>query len=479
MPVASWPVRTLRGRIALWYGGVITICLLTYSVTVGLSFTRHVEQELDRRVHEDIELAARAIVVDSAGAPAWPGGFLGKQIEEEEGGGHWIEVWDHRGARRLVAGTFDPVLPEVPDTRNLGSARTVELATGRVRVMSERVRIDGAEFVVRAVVSEVSARQQVHSLWLQLAGISLTVLVLGGIGGVVLAHRLLGPLARMADHAKRITAEDLHERLKVESAGEELELLRDSFNATLARLEASFGQLKRLTADASHEIRTPLTALRSVGEVALQRDLSKDEYREVIGTMLEEVDRLSRLSDELLAIARAEAGQAHYHFESLDLCALVEDVAEQLSVLAEEREQTLSVGCDEQVSVAGDRLALRQALINLIDNAIKYSPERSHVEVRLRSEAESALIEVIDQGPGIAPEHRERIFERFYRIDSSRSREMGGTGLGLSLVKLTVDAHGGRIELDSTVERGSTFRLVLPMDGAADGLRRARSSKSG
>jgi len=462
LAVLSWRPRTLRSRIALWYGAIITICLLTYSLTVCITFAHHVSQELDRRVHEDIELAARAIVVDSSGTPSWPGGFLGKQIEEEDGGGHWVEVWDSAGERRLIAGTFDPALSDVPDAKALGSARTVELPTGAVRVMTERVQVEGAKFLVRAAVLEVGARRQVRTLWLQLAAISLTVLLLGGIGGVVLANRLLGPLARMADHARRITAEELHERLKVEVAGEELEQLRDAFNATLARLEASFGQLRRFTADASHEIRTPLTALRSVGEVALQGNKSNDEYREVIGTMLEEVDRLSRLSDELLTIARAEGGQAHYHFESLDLAALVNGVAEQLSVLAEEREQTLDVRTDVPVTIHADRLALRQALINLIDNAIKYSPEGTRVEVRLSAGAGTAVIEVEDEGPGIPPEHAERIFERFYRIDPSRSREMGGTGLGLSLVKLAAEAHGGHVEVTTSSGRGSTFRLILP-----------------
>jgi len=460
---ASWGVRTLRARIALWYGSIITICLLSYSLTVAFSFSNHVELELDRRVHEDIELAARAIVVDSSGIPTWPGGFLGKQIAEEEGGGHWVEVWGPTGHRHLTAGTFDPQVPGRPDQSRFGFARTVQSPSGPVRVLTERVLIGGREFQVRAIVSEVGARQQVHSLWLQLAMISVTVLVLGGAGGILLAHRLLGPLARMADRARRITAEELHERLNVEAEGEELEQLRDAFNATLARLEGSFGQLRRFTADASHEIRTPLTALRSVGEVALQGERSKDEYRDVIGTMLEEVDRLSRLADELLTIARVEGGQARYHFEPLDLAALLGDVAEQLGVLAEERGQSLEVRTAAPVMVDGDRLALRQALINLIDNAIKYSPEGTRVEVRAYSAAGAAIVDVEDEGPGIPPEHAERIFERFYRIDPSRSREMGGTGLGLSLVRLAAEAHRGRVEVLTNAPRpGSTFRLVLP-----------------
>ena len=453
-------MRTLRARIAVWYGAIIAVCLLGYSAAVGASFARHVWNELDHRVHEDIELAARAVSVDASGRPSWPAGYLTKQIEEEEGGGHWVEIWDFGGNRLLTVGTFRPELLSAP--RSEEPPRTMQTRAGPVRVKTEAVQIEKATFFVRAAVSEESARRQILSLWRELAAISLAVLVLGGIGGIFLAHRLLGPLARMAERAHRITAEELHQRLEVEVAGEELEQLRDSFNATLARLERSFEQLRRFTADASHEIRTPLTALRSVGEVALQGQTSNEQYREVIGTMLEEVDRLSRLAGELLTIARTEAGQTQYTFEPLDLGQLARGVAEQLEVLAEERQQKLVLQTERGVIVDGDRLALRQAVMNLIDNAIKYSPEGAEVSVVVRNADSAGVIEVRDHGPGIPPEHRGKIFERFYRIDPGRSREMGGTGLGLSLVKLTADGHGARVEVEGPPDGGSLFRLVLP-----------------
>ncbi len=449
--------------MTLWYGVIIAFCLLAYSAAVGLTFRAHVEAELDRRVHEDIELAGRALLVDADGRPSWPGGFLGKQLAEEEGGGHWIEVWSARGVRLLATGTMEPAAlapPVVEDSTSLG-ARTLALPGGSVRLMTEPVSVGSSKFLVRAAVSEAASRRQVRTLWLELAGVTATVLTLGGLGGYVLARRLLGPLSRMAAHARRITAEQLHERLEEEPSGEELNQLREGFNDTLARLERSFGELRRFTADASHEIRTPLTALRSVGEVGLRGARTADDYREVIGTMLEEVDRLSRLADELLTLSRAEAGQARLRMEAVDLCAVGAEVVDRLSVLAEERGQKLECRLEEPVLVRGDRLALRQALMNLVDNAIKYAPDGSRVLVAAGKRAGRAFIEVQDEGPGIAAEHRTLVFERFYRVDSGRSREMGGTGLGLSLVKWTTEAHGGRVELD-TGESGSTFRLILP-----------------
>ncbi len=463
-PAESRRFGSLRTRITLWYGGLLALCLFAFSLAVGTSFTAHVQAELDRRVHEDIELAARAVLVDETGRVSWAGGFLGKQIHEEEGGGHWLEVWNTRGERLLASGTTTEPLrlgPPEPTGSN-HHARTLVLPIGRVRVLTDPVFASGSRLLLRAAVSETGARAQVRSLWLQLGLLSLTVLTLGGLGGYALAQRSLGPLARMAEHARRITAEQLHERLSAEDSGTELNQLRDSFNDTLARLERSFAQLRRFTADASHELRTPLTALRSVGEVGLRGSRSSEEYREVIGTMLEQADRLSRLADDLLTLARSETGQAQLHFEPVDLPALAEEVSERLSVLAEERGQTLETRADGPVIVPGDRPALRQALSNLVDNAIKYSPEATRVLVRVGRDRDRAWVEVKDEGPGIPEEDRERIFERFYRIDSSRSREMGGTGLGLSLVKGIAEAHAGHVELETGKGRGSLFRLVLP-----------------
>jgi heavy metal sensor kinase len=466
---ASAPARSrfrrLRTRITAWYGAIIAVCLIAYSAAVGTSFMARVQAELDHRVHEDIELASRAILVDDRGRLSWPRGFLDRQVHEEEGGGHWIEVLSLGGERLLTLGTRETL--SLPSTEGASgssdSPRTLRLPAGPVRVMTESIEVEGKRFLVRAAVSEAGARKQVRRLWLELAALSLTVLAFGGLGGFLLARRALGPLARMADHARRITAEQLSERLSLEKSSTEVDQVRDAFNDTLARLEYSFDQLRRFTADASHELRTPLTALRSVGEVGLRRAKTAEDYREVIGTMLEEVDRLSRLSDVLLMLARADARRAQLRREPVDLSTLACEVAGQLSVLAEERGQTLAAHSEGPVLVEGDRLALRQALLNLVDNAIKYSPEGTRVGVVAGKRRNRAFVEVRDEGPGIAPEHRERIFERFYRVEGSRSREMGGSGLGLSLVKWAAEAHAGRVELETEEGEGSTFRLVLPI----------------
>lgn len=454
--------RSLRTVIALWYGGIIAICLVAYSLGVGYAFERHLKSELDRRVHEDTELAARSLVLDEGGKLDWAGGFLGKQIDEEEGGGHWLEVWSDDGQRILTAGTVaDPRLGSLVDSPN-GGGRTVATSEGALRVMTDSVVAGGRAYRIRAAVSEAGTRAQMRELRLELAAISLLVLVLGGLGGFAIARRAVGPVGRLAEGARRITAEHLHERLPEEPSSAEVDDLRRAFNDTLARLDRSFDQLGRFSGDASHELRTPLTALRSVGEASLRRPHTAEEYRDVIGSMLEEVDRLTHLSDDLLTLARAETGKAHLRLEPVELSALARDVTSHLSVLAEERGQTIEVAAEQAVVVNGDQAALRQAVINLVDNAIKYSPKNTRVRVEVGVSEDQAVLRVQDEGPGISAADQPRVFDRFFRADRQRSREMGGTGLGLSIVKLVAEAHGGTVDLESEPGRGCAFTIRLP-----------------
>lgn len=298
----------------------------------------------------------------------------------------------------------------------------------------------------------------------------LVVLVLGlpviaglaGVGGYLLARRALAPIDHLAADARRITAERLHERLSVANTHDEIGRLAAVVNDTFARLESSFDQLRRFTADASHELRTPLSVIRGIGELGLGETRTPAEYKEAIGSMLEEVDRLARLVDTLLQLSRGDAGTVRLSPESLDLSDLARDVAASLGVLAEERRQRVRVDAPQPVIVGADRLVLRDAIANLVDNAIKYGPLGSQIAVTVHADTTEAALTVSDQGPGIPAEHRERIFDRFYRVDEGRSRGMGGTGLGLAIAKWAVEANGGKLSLVST-GAGAAFRVSLPL----------------
>jgi signal transduction histidine kinase len=281
-----------------------------------------------------------------------------------------------------------------------------------------------------------------------------------GIGGYVLARRALAPIERMTSHARTITAERLADRIPIDNPDDEMGRLAAVFNQTLGRLEQSFEQMRRFTSDVSHQLRTPLTAIRSVGEVGLRAG-RRDEasYRAVIGSMLEETDRLSVLVDRLLTLSRAEMHQADVAPDSVNLVELAQDVVGHLGVLAEEKGQSISVDASGAPTAVVDRVVLRQALINLVDNAIKFTPIGGQVSIRVSGSNGVALVDVSDTGPGIPATAQERIFDRFYRANEESGT---GTGLGLSIAKGAVEANGGDLKLAYSGPDGTTFRITLP-----------------
>jgi heavy metal sensor kinase len=318
----------------------------------------------------------------------------------------------------------------------------------------------------RSARLEARLRQQLGEVAVVLVlGLPLVVLM-AGAGGYLLARRVLAPIDRLASETRRITAERLHERLSVLNPHDEIGRLASAINETFARLESSFAGLRRFTADASHELRTPLAILRGIGEVGLSAPRDPAEYRRAMGDMLEEVDRLTTLVDTLLRLSHADAGTIRLSREVLDLGPIVSDLTASLAMLAEERDQRVLVEAPAGLAVSADRVLLREALMNIVDNAIKYGPRGSAIVVRVQRAGDEAVVTVADEGPGIAPEYRERIFERFFRVDEGRSRTAGGSGLGLAIAKWAVEVNGGRIAVQANPAGGAVFGVVLPLSRA-------------
>jgi heavy metal sensor kinase len=460
----AWRPRSVRVRLTLWYAGSLAVVLVFYAGGVFIFLGHHLLTELDGRLHEDFEVAEQMLERASDGGIRWRAGH--PHEEEESGDDSWLEVWSPEGKllyrRESSAGEGGALRFSAAPPGRRGYQSIALPNETRVRVLSGPYAIDGVPAVIRVARSEARFHHELNELLLVL-GLGLPVAVAAaGFGGYGLARRALAPVSQMADRARTITAERLSERLPVVNPDDELGQLAAVFNDTFARLEQSFAQLRRFTADASHELRTPLTAIRSVGEVGLRERRDERAYREIVGSMLEEADRLGRLVDSLLTLSRADAGQVKLTLSRVDLVELAREVASHLGVLAEEKRQSLTLDATAPVFAAADRLVFRQAVINLVDNAIKYSPEGGRVRIVVRDRAQGPILEVIDTGPGIAAEYREHIFDRFYRVDKARSRAMGGTGLGLAIARWAVEAHGGRLELESEEGRGSTFRIVLP-----------------
>jgi heavy metal sensor kinase len=288
---------------------------------------------------------------------------------------------------------------------------------------------------------------------------------LAAAGGALIARAALGPVDEMTRTARRITAVDLDRRLARRGTGDELDRLADTLNDMLARLGQAFGEMRRFAADAAHELRTPLTVLKGGIEVALRGARSAEEYRAVLASSLEEVDRLVRLAEDLLLLSRSTAGTGSPR-RPVDLEPLLLEVLDLGARLAQGTGVSLRINDAAPATVLGDPLALRRAVLNLVENAVKYTPAGGKVELSLRSADGEAWLAVADTGIGLEPADAARIFEPFVRLDAARSRETGGTGLGLSIARAIVLAHGGSIGVESQPGAGSRFTIRLPLAGS-------------
>jgi heavy metal sensor kinase len=381
-----------------------------------------------------------------------------------------VDPGGHPGFRS--ARLHDAALPLSDDTRD---------KAGRGVPIFETVRLDGRERVrlvtlphlhegrlAQLVQVGIPLRRMDRTLAHYLQTLLVLVplgLALAAAGGAMTARIALGPVDQMTRTARRITAEDLARRVPTRETGDELDRLAETLNAMLARLESTFGQMRRFAADAAHELRTPLTALRGGIEVALRANRSSAEYREVLGSSLEEVERVIRLAEDLLLLSRNSAGveETHSHVELEPLALDVLDVGARLAhgtgVVVRLREAT-------DATVLGNPHGLRRALLNLVENGVKYTPSGGRVELALSRAERHAELVVQDTGPGIEPDQAQRIFEPFVRLSAGRQGRAGGAGLGLAIARSIVIAHGGTLSLTTVPGDGCRFTIRLPLADA-------------
>jgi heavy metal sensor kinase len=462
-----WQRRSLRLRLTFWYAITSTVVLLVLGGLMFLVVRGRLLSQLDRQLRGDFEMIESKVVRDPAGNLRWLG--YGHDIDEaqwEKEAGPWFEILSPTGSILLREGLLSdwkPLSSLMPRVGAITSFSAELRGHLHVRALADNTVIAGEPVLLRVFRSEAELRRAMAEFGVVLGlGLPLSV-ALSAVGGYLIAHRSLSPVSQIAARARQITGESLEGRLPVPNPHDELGQLVTVFNATLARLENSFGELRRFTADASHELRTPLTALRAVGEAALRSEAEDTKgLREALASMLEEARRLSDVVDALLLLARADTGGVSPSLQQVDLAGLLDEVRETLLVLAEEKSQQIEIAA-EPITVRADRELLRLALLNVVHNAIRYSGEGLMVSLRIRRSDANVVVEVVDQGPGIAPEHRQKIFERFYRVDQARSRASGGVGLGLAIARWAIERQGGRIELESELARGSLFRIVMPI----------------
>ena len=463
-------IRSIRARLTLWYTSLLTATfILLGGVGYGL-----LGYSLSKETDAALRGVAQALAEREGGGV---GGFVPPDIDDLFRRFFGFSPMDRYFERLDPFGRLDPgqppfgpgKLPLSPQARKnasegLPTFETMEgLGPYPVRVLTWPVIKAGR---VISLVQVGMSRENVYAtqrrFLLALAAVLPIALLLAGGGGWMLARRALRPVDRMTETARRISAEHLTGRVVETGAGDELDRLGQTLNAMLGRLDAAFQEMRQFTADASHELQTPLTILKGEMEVALRSPRSPEEYQRILKSALEEIDRIARLVDGLLLLARADAGVLRMDRRPADLAQLVEEVYGQTRILAEARSVNLRLGPVEPISVQGDYAHLRRLLLNLVDNAVKYTLPDGHVTISLQPSGGWASIRVGDTGMGIPPEDQARIFQRFYRSAEARSRGEGGAGLGLCIARSIAEAHGGRIEVESATGRGSTFTVLLP-----------------
>jgi heavy metal sensor kinase len=496
--VRAWPLH-VRTQMTLLYLLVLTILICLLGVVSYINLRSSLETNVDTELQEHAQEIADGIqikngklsvqgitsgfpgVIDAdtgsdapvkaTPTPSTTNNGSASSLSSNINTGPLVRIVDTRAVSAFTSPAFYSLhVPAVSITQALHNTPwigTVTAADGQsVRLYSMPLVSDNTVYgAVQVGESLTSLGDTLRSALLELTAIGLALLLLSFAVSYWLAARAFAPVKKMTSIARRIEAGDLQERVPVPPGNDELHTLALTFNEMIGRLEKEFIRQRRFVSDASHELRTPVAAIRSMSDVVLRqgRKASSNEYLATLRDVSAEAERLGHLINDLLALARTDEDQARLEREAVRLDLLAVDVAATTELLASEKGITLEVQADQPATVIGDEVRLIQVMMNLIDNAINYTNRGGSVQISVEAREGCAYLSVRDSGIGIAQEHLEHIFERFYRVDAARSRAAGGTGLGLAIVEWIVRAHDGTISVESQVGKGTTFTVQLPL----------------
>jgi heavy metal sensor kinase len=458
------PRLTIGSRLTLWYGGVLAVGMLAFAGVVYSSFARNLQSEIDRALAEELfEIAA---VVREAPDRA----SLISSLESDFGQHEFYEI--------QVSGTDTTVVFHTPALAKrslpIPDAPQVEQSTidaevpgvGPFRVASRLSAGPSGEYVIQAADSLKLFQRELSELLAVMLSAGPIVLGIALTGGYWISRRALAPVDRLTTAAIGVSAARLDRRVDVANSDDELGRLAQAFNGMIERLERSFDEMRRFTADAAHELRTPLSVLRNEAEVTLRAERRPDQYRHVLENQLEEIARLTRLADELLFLCREDAGLQEVPLQPVSVGAVLEQLIGQLQSAAQAREVTLELETALDCTISSNPDRLRRLFFNLIDNALKYTPAKGNVRIRCVRDANQVSVLVTDTGIGIPAEHLPHICERFYRVDQARDRSIEGTGLGLSICLAIVEAHRGTLRVENAPGGGTLVVVSLPLAAA-------------
>jgi heavy metal sensor kinase len=453
--------KSIKFRLTLWYLLAFAVLLVFFGtlayVLLQRNLTRNLDESLKARVLElkgSIKVEGDRVTFD-------------RKLDEI------VLIYDAEGRLWQRLGPANLDIPDIQGTVRqalFGTSSFVSAETENgpdVRMYAVPLNIDSetrAALVVGRVTNDILS--VLAAFRLVLLNSSILAVLLAGVGGWFLAGRTLKPVERMADVAKGIGESDLSQRIDVVS-DDELGRLATTLNGMIARLEEAFVKQRQFVADASHELRTPLAVLQAESSLALEKTRDPEDYRRSLELVSQEVDYMSEIVGKLLVLARSDAGCEPINVQDVDVAALLAELGQDLEALAQEKGLRLDLGPLEAVSVRGDRVKLRQLFMNVLDNAIRYTPAGGAVTGSVEGRDDWALVTIGDSGVGIPEEHLPFIFDRFYRVDQVRTDGEGGTGLGLAIATAIARMHGGSIEVESRFGEGTTFRIRLPLAGPA------------
>jgi heavy metal sensor kinase len=458
----------------LWYVSVLALVLVAFSVLVYVLLSRSLHQRVDESLQTVVEVAIKSLTHDTEEGQTSEGAAQ-STVAELFNPQQAIAIFDGSG-RLLAKNTVDDLYTDLPDAF-LTSDQEAYLYTAseeddddRHRVAVQRAAIPPANTPYIILVSQPLERveEELEDLREILYYVVPLMLLMAGLGGWFLARKSLAPVVTMSERARLIGAKSLDQKLPVANPRDELGQLTVTFNELLARLDAAFTQQRQFMADASHELRTPLSVIRTTTGVTLdQPHHDESEYRDAVSMIDEQARRLTRIVEDMFTLARADAGRYPLRKSKFYLDELIEEAVRAASVLASGKRVTINVVNSSEALFYGDEDLLRQMILNLLDNAVKYAPEGSAVSLSLTRQRGYYLIEVSDAGPGIPAEAQSHIFERFYRVDKARSRSKGavggGGGLGLAIARWIAESHEGSLRLARSDKSGSAFVASLPI----------------
>lgn len=467
---------SVRVRLTFWYVLIFAVLLMVFSGWLYWLIVREVDTRLDHIItdkvltavsgfqgqmlenHGDAKVATAHTLVEFRPHHA----YLSVLTEREVLGASYFDQQTIPTSEIKLdpppASLLDAA--KLTDKPILQTINTFGPEGGRMAIMC--INEAGTDYFIVVAESREDVIAQLRGLR-RIFYVSLpTMLLIAGIAGLLLARKSLTPVAAMSAQVEQINANNLHERLQVRNQNDELGRLATVFNSLLERVNRSFDSLRKFTADASHELRTPLAIIRGEADVALSQPRTPREYQETLSIVRDEAKRLSRIVDDMLSLARADAGEHKLLCTEIYLNDLVEECCRAVQTLAASKNIAVLFAHDEDIEFSGDEDLLRRMILNLLDNAIKYTPHGGTVRIELSDEGEQIQMRVSDNGIGIPAEAAAHVFDRFYRVDKTRSRAEGGSGLGLPIVKWVAELHRGNVALESQPGLGSKFIVTLP-----------------